>query len=180
MEFMKKVNEIGKKVGETAQETYKTVTSKSGKFFEETKLKMSIGDKEEDIEKLYQDMGKKVYDLHKAGESVEDFEETCKEIDDILFEIKNIESKILLTKDLRKCENCGEIIEAECAYCSSCGVKQEKIIVEDKKEKEKEKDIDELDIVNAEEEPTEKICTECGFVSDDTVQFCVKCGHKLD
>ena len=42
MEFMKKVEEISKKVGDTASNTYNTVADKSGKLIEETKLKISI------------------------------------------------------------------------------------------------------------------------------------------
>lgn len=171
MEFMKKVNEISKKVGETAQETYKTVATKSGKFFEETKLKLSVGDKEEAIDKLYKDMGKKVYQLHKSGEAVEDFEITCKEIDGINEEINEIQDKLLLSKELRKCDNCGEIINIDCSYCSSCGVKQEEIV--------NEVDTDEVE-EPSKEEPKDKVCEECGHVSDNTVQFCVKCGRKLD
>ena len=50
MEFMKKVEELSKKVGDTASSTYNTVADKSGKLIEETKLKIAISDKETDIE----------------------------------------------------------------------------------------------------------------------------------
>ena len=53
MEFMKKVEEISKKVGDTASNTYNTVADKSGKLIEETKLKISISDKETDIDEIY-------------------------------------------------------------------------------------------------------------------------------
>ena len=41
MEFMKKVEEISKKVGDTATNTYNTVADKSGKLIEETKLRIA-------------------------------------------------------------------------------------------------------------------------------------------
>ena len=47
---MKKVTEISKKVGDAATETYNTVAEKSGKMFEEAKLKMSISSKEGEID----------------------------------------------------------------------------------------------------------------------------------
>ena len=41
MEFMKKVEEISKKVGDTASNTYNTVADKSGKLIEETKQRLN-------------------------------------------------------------------------------------------------------------------------------------------
>ena len=70
MEFMKKVNEISKAVGKTASETYSTVADKSGKLVEEAKLKISIADKEGEIKKIYEEIGKSVYDEYKNGEDV--------------------------------------------------------------------------------------------------------------
>ena len=82
MEFMKKVEEISKKVGDTATNTYNTVADKSGKLIEETKLKISISDKQADIAEVYEEMGKAVYDAYKAGEDVgKEFTKQAKKID---------------------------------------------------------------------------------------------------
>ena len=70
MEFMKKVEELSKKVGDTASSTYNTVADKSGKLIEETKLKIAISDKETDIDEIYEEIGKAVYNAYKAGEDV--------------------------------------------------------------------------------------------------------------
>ena len=64
MEFMKKITEISKKVGDAASDTYNTVADKSGKFIEDTKTRMAISDKEEEIEDIYMDMGKTVYEIY--------------------------------------------------------------------------------------------------------------------
>ena len=66
MEFMKKVEEISKKVGDTATNTYNTVADKSGKLIEETKLRIAISDKETDIDEIYEEMGKAVYNAYKS------------------------------------------------------------------------------------------------------------------
>ena len=63
MEFMKKVEEISKKVGDTASNTYNTVADKSGKLIEETKLKISISEKHTDIDEIYEEIGKAVYNF---------------------------------------------------------------------------------------------------------------------
>ena len=51
MGFKEKVEEIGKKVGDTATNAYNTVADKSGKLIEETKMKVSISDKKQTLKK---------------------------------------------------------------------------------------------------------------------------------
>ena len=70
MGFKEKVEEIGKKVGDTATSAYNTVADRSGKLIEETKMKVSISDKETDIDEIYEEMGKAVYNSYKNGDEV--------------------------------------------------------------------------------------------------------------
>ena len=97
MEFMEKVTKISKIVGKTARDTYNTVADKSGKVFEDAKLKLAIADKEADIEKIYEEIGKTVYDSYLAGEDVgKVFTKEAKKIDKISNEIALLISKIIL------------------------------------------------------------------------------------
>ena len=99
MGFKEKVEEIGKKVGDTATNAYNTVADKSGKLIEETKMKVSISDKEADIEEIYEEMGKAIYDSFKAGEDVgKDYAKECKKIDKLNDEIAELNKKILFNK----------------------------------------------------------------------------------
>ncbi len=170
MEFMKKVNEISKIVGKTATETYNTVADKSGKAIEDAKLKISIADKEDEIEEIYIKMGKTVYDQYKVGEDVgKAFTKESKKIDKILSEIEEHKKTILYNKGLRICEKCNEVISNQSAFCSNCGVKQKPMKVKkDKKVDKKEK-----------EEMTEKVCPQCGLVSESKAKFCNKCGYSF-
>ena len=70
MEFMKKVEEISKKIGETATDTYNVVVDKSGKFIQDTKSKFAIAEKENKIQEIYTGMGRTVYDMYQKGEDV--------------------------------------------------------------------------------------------------------------
>lgn len=172
MEFMKKVNEISKIVGKTATDTYNTVADKSGKAIEDAKLKMSIADKEDEIEEIYIQMGKTVYDEYKAGEDVgKAFTKESKKIDKILSEIDEHKKIILYNKGLRICEKCEEVISNESAFCSNCGAKQKPVkIKKDKKEKDDKKEKEEI---------TEKVCPQCGLVSESKAKFCTKCGYSF-
>ncbi len=169
MEFMKKVEEISKKVGDTASNTYNTVADKSGKLIEETKLKISISDKETDIDEIYEEIGKSIYTTYKAGEDVgKDFTKQCKKIDKLNDEINEMNKKILYNKNLRTCENCGEIISLDSKFCTNCGEKQKPVKIKEEKK-----------VVKKEEVEVEKVCPECGEVCEPTAKFCNKCGHKF-
>ena len=169
MEFMKKVEEISKKVGDTASSTYNTVADKSGKLIEETKLKISISDKQTDIDEIYEVMGKAVYNLYKAEEDVgKEFTKQCKKIDKLNDEINNMNVKILYNKGLRNCLACGEVISLDSKFCTNCGEKQKPFkLKEDKK------------VIKKDEVEVEKVCPECGQVFEPTAKFCNKCGHKF-
>lgn len=172
MEFMKKVNEISKIVGKTATDTYNTVADKSGKLIEDAKIKINISDKETDIEKIYEELGKTVYDMYKSGEDVgKVFTKECKKIDNIKSEIEEMNKKLLFNKGLRNCSSCGAVISTECVFCSKCGQKQKPVkIKEDKKEAKNEK----------QEKVTEKVCPQCGLVCTPDDKFCTKCGYAFE
>lgn len=166
MEFSDKVKDVSKKVGDVAEKTYKTVADKSNQMIKSVKLKIQVSDLEQEIDIMYNDIGRKTYEKYKSGEAVEGFEKDCKKIEKMYKEIIALDEKSLYIKNLRKCVNCGEVIEIENKFCPSCGEKQKKI----KKEKEDKK----------EEDVKFKVCSECGIEHGLEVNFCTKCGNKLD
>lgn len=169
MGFKEKVEEIGKKVGDTATSTYNTVADKSGKLIEETKLKIAISDKETDIDEVYEEIGKAVYDQYKAGEDVgKDFTKLAKKIDKYNEEIKDMKTKILYNKSLRECASCGEVIALNSKFCTNCGEKQKAVKIKEEKK-----------VTKKEEVEVEKVCPECGEVCATTAKFCSKCGHQF-
>lgn len=169
MEFMKKVEEISKKVGDTASSTYNTVADKSGKLIEETKLKISISEKQTNIDEIYEEIGKAVYNQYKSEEDVgKEFTKQCKKIDKLNDEINSMNIKILYNKGLRNCSSCGEVIALDSKFCTNCGEKQKAFkLKEDKK------------VIKKDEVEVEKVCPECGQVFEPTAKFCNKCGHKF-
>ena len=170
MEFMKKVNQISKVVGKTASDTYNTVADKSGKVIEDAKLKLAIAEKEEEINEIYAQMGKAVYDSYKEGEDVgKAFTKESKAIDKKIAEIDEMNKKILYNKSLRICHECNEVISIENVYCPNCGTKQKTIkFKEDKKENKEEAKKEE-----------NKVCAQCGTVCEPKSKFCTKCGFEL-
>lgn len=173
MEFMKKITEITKKVGEAASDTYKTVADKSGKFFKDTKTKMEISDREDELKKVYEDIGNTVYNMYLSGEDVGTvFTKECKKIDKMKKEIEDLNKAILLNKELRTCQNCGETIPLDSVFCSNCGMKQKPIKVKEENTNRQEKE-------TKEEAKVEKVCPQCGNINETESKFCIKCGYKL-
>ena len=167
MEFMKKINQISKVVGKTATETYNTVADKSGKAIEDAKLKLAIAEKEDEIEAIYKEMGKTVYDSYKAGEDVgKAFTKDSKSIDKKLAEIDDMNKKILYNKSLRVCDKCKEVISLESTYCPTCGAKQKAIKIKTEKKEEVKKEVN-------------KVCAQCGLICEASSKFCTKCGFEL-
>jgi RNA polymerase subunit RPABC4/transcription elongation factor Spt4 len=171
MEFMKKIEEISKIVGKTASDTYNTVASKSGKLIEDTKTKIAVGDKEEEIKQIYEAMGKTVYDSYKTGEDVgKAFTKESKKIEKIEKDIADMKTKMLFNKDLRECSNCGEIISISSVYCQNCGDKQKTVKLKEENKTVKEEKV----------ELVEKVCPQCGNVCEAQANFCPKCAYKFN
>lgn len=121
MEFFNKLEEM-------ATETYKYTTEKTGKFAKEAKLKMKINDNKSSINRLYEKIGKIIYQKHVREENInikEDIAEDCSKIDELSNEIESCRMELLNLKERKQCPNCYKEINLECNYCPNCGEKQE-------------------------------------------------------
>lgn len=169
MGFIDKINDISQKVGDGVVDTYRVIADKSGKMFEGAKLKMSISDKEDEVKEIYSSIGKMVYDNYKNGEEVnKEISKECKKIDKMNAEIAEMKKEFLVSKDLRECSKCGEVIPLNSAFCEKCGAKQEPVKIKKKEEKKEATDV-----------KVERVCPTCGLVCSSEAKFCNKCGYKF-
>lgn len=68
------------KLSKKATEAYKITADKTGKFAKDTKLKIKMNDLKSQIDEIYEDIGKKVYEKHLREEDISiknDLEEEC-------------------------------------------------------------------------------------------------------
>ena len=111
------------------------------------------------IEKIYNEIGKTVYNEVKDGRDVskEEITEKCEEISKYKDEIEKLQSEILTLKKVVKCSNCGEDLDLGDTFCYKCGTKQPEIEkVEIKKDDEQEvKNAEVVEIAETESDNTE-------------------------
>lgn len=115
------------KIGKKASEAYKVTADKTGKIAKETKLKFRIGELKTQINDVYEEIGKKVYEKHIREEEIgikKDLEEQCTKIDVLSDEIDSLLKECLELKDKKQCKNCYKEIEKNDKFCSNCGAKQ--------------------------------------------------------
>jgi uncharacterized membrane protein YvbJ len=113
---------ISKKVTEVAQ----VAAKKSSEVVEITKLNISINTEEDKIQKLYEEIGRIVYNYFKSQENVPDeLKEVCAEIQQSETNIKNHKRRILEIKSLKLCGNCGAELGEDVNFCPQCGARQQ-------------------------------------------------------
>ena len=116
-------------LGKKASKAYDATAEKTSKLAKEAKLRMQINENKSDINEIYKQIGKKVYEKHVREENIDiktELEEECTKIDVLSAEIETNLKAILELKDKRQCENCHTEIDIKDEFCSKCGTKQPK------------------------------------------------------
>lgn len=115
------------KLGKKASEAYKMTADKTGKIAKETKMKLKISELKSQINDIYEEIGKKVYENHVREEEISitnEIEEKCTEIDALSDEIESLLKQCLELKDKKQCPKCYAEIEKNVKFCPNCGEKQ--------------------------------------------------------
>ena len=110
-------NDVKRIVGDTA----KTVAKKSGDALEYGKIKYAIYDIQNDINKIFSQMGQDVYESYKSGDNEPNFSEKCQLIDEKKHMIEELQNDLAALKNNKKCSDCGKMAKKDDAYCPACG-----------------------------------------------------------
>ena len=116
------------KLTKKAKETYAGASKKTGELAKEAKLRMKMNENKSEINDLYQEIGKKVYEKHVLDEEIRikiDLEEECTKIDILSAEIETCLNQIRALKDKKQCPKCFNEIDLDANFCNHCGAKQE-------------------------------------------------------
>ena len=121
-------------LGKKASKAYDVTAEKTSKIAKEAKLRMKINENKSNINDIYKEIGKKVYEKHIREENIDiktELEEECTKIDVLSAEIETCLKTILELKEKKQCENCHAEIELDNTYCPKCGAKQPEIEVKE-------------------------------------------------
>ena len=115
-------------LGKKASSVYDATAEKTGKIAKEAKLRMKINENKSDINDLYKEIGRKIYEKHVREENIDiktELEEECTKIDVLSAEIETCLKSILELKDKKQCEKCYAEIDLNNQFCPKCGAKQQ-------------------------------------------------------
>ena len=110
-----------------ASSVYDATAEKTGKLAKEAKFRMKINENKSDINDLYKEIGRKVYEKHVREENIDiksELEEECTKIDVLSAEIETCLKSILELKGKKQCEQCHAEIELKNNFCPKCGAEQ--------------------------------------------------------
>ena len=152
-------------LGKKASKAYDATAEKTSKIAKEAKLRMKINENKSDIEDIYKEIGKKVYEKHVREENIDiktELEEECTKIDVLSAEIETCLKSILELKEKKQCENCHAEIELDNTYCPKCGAKQPEIEV-------KEAEVVGMENDSQDDDNSEKSnCSECSNENENS------------
>lgn len=115
------------KLGQKASKAYKVTADKTEKVAKDVKIKVKIQNLKGDIEDVYEELGKLVYENYlldsnedntKIKEMIQD---KCNKIDEISKQIDEMKLESLDLKNTKLCCNCSNKIDKDSRFCPLCG-----------------------------------------------------------
>jgi len=110
------------KVGETLSVKGKEAVKKAKEMADISNLSVQISSQEKIINKLYAELGKAYFELHREEEDGP-YASQFREIKSASEKIQELKGEINKIKGVKTCENCGADMDADAAYCPGCGTK---------------------------------------------------------
>lgn len=124
--LLNRVRSSAELIGDRTGKAYKNAADNAGKkaadVVASTKLNLKIFDLNAEIDQIYKEIGKMVYDIHLGVE--EDEEELNHRLDLIDEKIASVESLREKIKDIKAepvCPSCGRACKKTDTFCSGCG-----------------------------------------------------------
>ncbi|MEG2378383.1 MAG: hypothetical protein RSC43_08530 [Clostridia bacterium] len=123
-DLLKKVRASATVAGEFAVKTATGAGKKANEVWSVSKCNLNIFDLNTDVDVLYKDIGKIIYDSHcNVDTPTETLEAKIEEVDSKMGEILALREKIAALKDTKTCDACGAKCEKDTIYCPQCGTK---------------------------------------------------------
>lgn len=111
--------ELGRSISRATRQAY----DKTSVFVESTKISAQLSSQQREIEKLYQKIGENIYKKVRQGEYEPDAEVmlVVEEIRKRQGQMSSMRKNLAEVRNMKVCPSCGELIQAEVAFCPKCG-----------------------------------------------------------
>lgn len=151
------------KLGETIVNASRDVSQKAKDLSGTAKLTLDIRSKEDQVQKLYAEVGRQYFEEHKEDDPAA--YEGMAQIRELLAAVEDMKKELLDLKGAKVCPRCGEEVQATDAFCKSCGAKIEEddIVVDAVVKDAPETSEEDADITEDAETAAEKEITEEAF-----------------
>ena len=118
------------KLSETLTNASKDVSQKAKDLSGVAKLTMDIHTKEDQVQKLYAQIGKLYFESHKDDDRAEYAQ--IAQIKEMLVVIEDMKKDLMELKGTKICPKCGKEIDSKDTFCKGCGAKlaDDEIIVD--------------------------------------------------
>lgn len=114
-----------KKLGQSISDTSKNINKSMADSRERSALKKKISDATAKISEIKLTIGSKIYDSYKSRESIDSFDDMCREIDSLYSDVEKYNAMLLKLEGFKVCQSCKQKINTDASFCSHCGAKQE-------------------------------------------------------
>ena len=115
-----------RKTAKTAGRAFGKMADKSSKATEEmveyTKIKIKITELENQLEDLFEGIGRKLYGA-RSGEEVPDFSSDFETADDLKDKLTALKARAEELRKKRNCRTCGRKNDRNAVFCQWCGDK---------------------------------------------------------
>lgn len=184
------------KIGDVITSGVNATATKTKEFSENTKLNSELSGKKKELNSIYNEIGK----IFVNDDDAEKLKELKGKAIVMIDDIDSLECKIAECKGMKKCEQCGKLIDNGSIFCAYCGGKQENITNKCPKcktvlpkgtlfcvncgtkqnvgEAKAEEPVAEQ-AVEKKAEVKERFCPNCGHKNANDTKFCTECGNKL-
>ena len=118
------------KLSETLTNASKDVSQKAKDLSGVAKLTMDIHTKEDQVQKMYAQIGKLYFESHKDDDPTEYVQ--MEQIKEMLAVIEDMKKDLMELKGTKICPKCGKEIDSKDTFCKGCGAKlaDDEIIVD--------------------------------------------------
>lgn len=145
--------EFGKKLTQTGQ----GALEKTKQMTEISKLNIKLAEEDEQLEKLYANLGRLYYQQLNEKEPEILFQDICQAVAGSIKNMNYYQKAINDLKGIKHCETCGEEVQEGACYCSHCGQHLDKEA----------------------QAQVYRLCTNCGTVCSGLEEHCQKCENPL-